>query len=89
MTATTATLTIKYTASVKVDAGWRSVSITAKAEQISKGMAKVIEVTAIDGEAPGYGMSRTGAKRQEFNGHYIASREVGAKKRLSACSVAA
>lgn len=86
---TTTTLTITYTTSVQVDAGWRSINITAKAEQISKGMAKVVEVTAIDGEAPRYGMSRTGANRQRFNGNYIAQREVGAKKRLSACQVAA
>lgn len=82
-------LTISYSASVYTAAGWRNVTIAAKAEKISAGMAKVLEVTEIDGEAPRYGMSRTGAKRQEFNGVAIARREIGAKKRLSACAVAA
>jgi hypothetical protein len=48
-------------------------------------MAKVVKDTAIDGEAPTGTMSRTGAKRQQFWGHGIAEREVGAKKRLSSC----
>jgi hypothetical protein len=80
-------LTISYTSSVKVPAGHRSVTITAKAERISAGMAKVVQVLEIDGEQPGYGMSRTGARRQECNGHWVAQREVGAKKRLSACQI--
>ena len=78
---------ITYTASVFTQAGWRSVSITAEAEQISKGMAAVTRVVAIDGEDPAYGMSRTGAKRQQYNGKAIAQREIGTKKRLSACTV--
>lgn len=81
------TITIKYSTGVLVSAGWRQVTITAIAEKTSAKMAKVIEVTEIDGEAPDYGMSRTGAKRQEFNGHYLDRREMGAKKRLSACVI--
>jgi hypothetical protein len=78
---------IKYYMGVHVPAGWRQVSVLADAEQISAGMAKVINVVQIDGETPGYGQSRTGAKRQEFNGHYWAREEVGKRKRLSACEV--
>lgn len=81
------TITIKYNASVKVDAGFRRVEITARAYPDSKGMATVVEVTAIDGEVPNYGMSRTGARRQQFNGRYVAQREQGARKRLSACEL--
>lgn len=77
---------IKYTASVHTPAGWRSVSITAEADQPSAAMATVTKVLAIDGEEPSYGMSRTGANRQKFNGRAIAMREVGARKRLSACT---
>ena len=82
-------ITLNYTASVFTAAGWRNVTITADADQTSAGMATVTRVTAIDGEAPTYGMSRTGAKRQSFNGQAIAKREAGARKRLSACAIAA
>ena len=78
---------IKYNASVMTQAGWRGVTITAEVKQISKGMAEVVKVTEINGEAPSSGMSRTGAKRQSYNGKHIALREVGAKKRLSACTI--
>jgi len=78
---------IKYTASVFTAAGWRSVTVAADADQISAGMATVTRVTAIDGEAPSYGMSRTGARRQQYNGQAIAKREIGARKRLSACAI--
>jgi hypothetical protein len=78
---------IKYTSSVKVAAGWRSVAIVAACEQVSPGMVQVTRIELIDGETPGYGQSRTGAKRQEFNGKWLAEKQVGAKKRLSACEV--
>lgn len=78
---------IEYTASVYTQAGWRSVSITAEAERTSKAMATVTKVLAIDGEKPSYGMSRTGANRQKYNGMGVAKREIGARKRLSTCSV--
>lgn len=78
---------IEYTASVFTAAGWRSVAITADAERVSDGMARVVAVTAIDSEDPRPGMSRTGARRQQFNGASIAAREVGARKRLSACNI--
>ena len=78
---------IEYTASVFTPAGWRGVTIAAYAERISAGMARVIAVRAIDGEDPRPGMSRTGARRQQFNGVGVAAREVGALKRLSACNI--
>ena len=82
-------MTIKYNASVYTQAGWRGVTIKAKAEQISKGMAQVLDVLEIDGEAPVGYTSRTGAKRQTYHAAGIAQREVGAKKRISACDVVA
>jgi len=79
---------IRYTTSVFTAAGWRSVTITANAVPNKTGkMARVTEVTAIDGEVPKGTMSRTGAKRQAYNGKSIALREQGANKRLSACEV--
>jgi len=77
---------IRYNASVKVPAGWRHIAITARANQVSPGYAVVDEVLQIDGETPQHGMSRTGANRQSYSGLYIANREVGSKKRLSACT---
>jgi hypothetical protein len=78
---------IEYNASVKTEAGWRSVTIRAEATQASAAMAEVTKVISIDGEMPGYGMSRTGARRQQYNGKYVAEREIGARKRLSACEI--
>lgn len=76
---------IGYKSSVYTPAGWRSVTIRARAEQISPAMARVTEVLTIDGETPSRTMSRTGAKRQEYWGTGTAAREIGARKRLSAC----
>jgi hypothetical protein len=78
---------IAYEASVFTAAGWRSVTITALAEKISAGMAAVMEVIAIDGEKPVGYTSRTGAKRQQYHAAGIAAREVGKRKRISACVV--
>ena len=78
---------IEYTASVFTQAGWRSVTITANADKISAGMAKVTQVTEIDGDAPTGYTSRTGSKRQTYNASGIAAREIGAKKRISTCRV--
>jgi len=80
-------MTVKYSASVLVPAGWRNVTITAEVEKTSEKMATVTRVIFIDGEAPiGY-TSRTGAKRQTYHAAGIAEREKGKKKRLSACSI--
>lgn len=71
---------IKYTASVKTPAGWRSELITAKAEQISDKRLRVVSVLDIGGNgATGYA-SRTGARRQQYNVGYFASQQVGAIK---------
>ena len=80
-------MVITYTSSVKVDAGWRSIGITAKAIRLSPGMCQVTEVLTVDGETPAYGQSRTGAKRQSFNGHYWVRQEIGKKKRISSCDI--
>jgi hypothetical protein len=80
-------MVISYRSSVYTPAGWRGVSIQARAQRISAGMVEVIEVVAIDGEAPHYGQSRTGARRQSYNGAGVAQREVGARKRISTCSI--
>ena len=78
---------IEYNGTVLCNAGFRAVTIRAEAERISAGMARVTKVISIDGEVPGYGMSRTGARRQEYNGHNVAQREIGARKRISSCTV--
>jgi hypothetical protein len=77
---------IKYKTAVMVPAGWRSVMITAQAEQISVKRAQVVEVVAIDGESPDGYTSRTGAKRQTYNAAGIAEREKGKIKILSKCA---
>ena len=78
---------IEYTTSVKTPAGWRPVKVVAVAKPISAGMAVVESVEEIDGETTHYGQSRTGAKRQQFNGNYFADAQIGTKKRLSACTI--
>ena len=78
---------IRYVTSVFTPAGWRGVVITAEASKTSEKMALVVEVLEIDGESPKSNMSRTGASRQRFNGKSVSCREVGAKKRLSACEI--
>ena len=83
------TIKIKYFTSVCTDAGWRSVWVRATAVMVSAKMAEVTEVTKIGGEDPARSMSVSGSKRQAFNGLSISQRELGAKKRLSACSILA
>ena len=78
---------IRYVTSVFTPAGWRGVVITAEASKTSEKMALVVEVLEINGESPKSQMSRTGASRQRYNGNSISCREVGAKKRLSACEI--
>ncbi len=78
---------IRYTASVFTPAGWRGVQVQARAERLSAGTARVVEVLAIDGQTPHYGQSRTGARRQTYNGASVALRELGARKRLSSCTI--
>jgi hypothetical protein len=78
---------ISYRSSVYTPAGWRGVQVQARAQRISAGIVEVIEVVTIDGEAPHYGQSRTGARRQSYNGAGVSLREVGARKRLSTCTI--
>lgn len=75
---------IEYTASVLVDAGWRSIRIEAIATLSKTGKkCTVDEVISIDGETPSGYKTRTGAKRQRYSADYVASREVGATKIVS------
>lgn len=78
---------IRYSASVFTPAGWRGVQVQARAERLSSGTVRVLEVLAIDGQTPHYGQSRTGARRQTYNGAGVALREVGSRKRLSSCII--
>ena len=80
---------IEYSASVYTAAGWRSVTITADAAQVSAGMARVDQVTAIDGAPPVGYTSRTGARRQQYHAAGIALREIGKRKRISTCRIIA
>jgi hypothetical protein len=76
---------IKYSSSVLTPAGWRHVSIEAEAKKTSEKMVTIIQVLKIDGNSPVGYTSRTGAKRQKYHAAGIAKREVGMRKRLSAC----
>jgi hypothetical protein len=83
----TQTVNVRYTSSVKVPAGWRSIEITARAEKISAKRAKIIEVLTVDGESHAGYTSRTGANRQKYNAAYIEDREVGKVKNLLGCEL--
>ena len=83
------TIKIKYFTSVCTDAGWRGVWVRATAVMVSAKMAEVTSVMKIGGEDPARSMSVSGSRRQAFNGLSISQREIGAKKRLSACSILA
>ena len=78
---------IEYSAAVLTPAGFRQVAVIAEAERESAGYARVSRVLSIDGEAPAYGMSRTGANRQKYNGIFVAQREIGKRKRISALTI--
>ena len=80
---------IKYDSSVKTNAGWRSVTITAQAEKISDKRVSIKEVIDIDGNGSSGYASRTGAKRQEYSVAYFAKQQLGLTKNLSACEVSA
>lgn len=82
-TATTTLVTIEYKASVNTPAGWRSVHMKGTAKKISEKRVEIVEITHINDEPVQYNMSRTGAKRQEFNGNYFANQEVGKTKNIS------
>jgi hypothetical protein len=74
---------IEYKASVNTPAGHRSVYVIASAIKLTDKRCQVTEVLTIDDEAPNKYMSRTGAKRQQFDGTYLADNEIGKKKNIS------
>lgn len=83
MSNTTKTIKVEYNSSVFTPAGWRGVTITAAAEQISEKRCRVLAVMLIDGKVPSGYTSRTGAKRQAYNAAGVSHREVGKIKNLS------
>jgi hypothetical protein len=80
---------IKYNSSVKTNAGWRGVTITAQAEKISEKRLIVQKVVDIDGNGSSGYASRTGAKRQEYSLGYFAKQQIGAVKLTSKVEVLA
>ena len=84
MTTENATLLVEYKASVNTPAGWRSVHMKGEAKRISDKRVEVVSITHINDEPVQYNMSRTGAKRQAYNGKYFADQEVGKIKNISA-----
>ena len=81
------TIIIEYNTSVFTPSGWKGIEVTALAEKTSEKMAIVKKVLEVNGEIPRYKQSRTGSRRQIFNGLSIAKREINAKKRLSSCTI--
>ena len=79
------TVTATYNSSVKVQAGWRSIKITALLEKVSEKRAKVVKVIDVDGDGDHGYTSRTGAKRQQYSINYVAQRELDSIKILSKC----
>ena len=74
---------IEYKAAVNTPAGHRTVYIIANATKLSEKRVVIDSVINIDDETPEKVMSRTGAKRQQYDGLYYASAEVGKKKNIS------
>ena len=83
MSETTKNIKVEYGSSVFTPAGWRGVTITAAAEQISEKRCRILGVMLIDGKVPSGYASRTGAKRQSYNAAGVSQREVGKIKNLS------
>jgi hypothetical protein len=77
------TIKVEYKSSVFTPAGWRSVTITAAAEQISPKRCRILSVMLIDGKVPSGYASRTGAKRQTYNADGVSKREIDKIKNLS------
>jgi len=78
---------ITYSSSVKTPAGWRSVTVTADAQEVSEKRVKVIKVTDIDGEGNSGFASRTGANRQKYNLGFFADAEAGKLKNKSSVKI--
>jgi len=77
----------QYNVSVKTPAGWRSVSVLSNVLKISEKRVEILSIQEIDGETPNHHQSRTGAKRQAFDGVYFANNEVGKVKNISSISL--
>ena len=81
------TIEISYTTSVHTPAGWRSETVTARAEKISEKRARITKVIDVGGNgATGYA-SRTGANRQKYSVGGVATREQGKIKIIGACTI--
>ena len=76
-------VTVKYKSSVLTAAGWRSTTIVANANYLSAKRVEIISVELIDGLTPEKNMTRTGSKRQSYDGIYFAGNETGKVKNIS------
>jgi hypothetical protein len=76
-------VTVKYKSSVLTMAGWRSVTIVAGANYLSAKRVEIISVDLIDGLKPEKNMTRTGSKRQTYDGLYYSNCESGKVKNIS------
>jgi hypothetical protein len=74
---------VEYKSSVNTLAGHRSVYIIAEAKKLSDKRVEITNVLTIDDKQPKHTMSRTGAKRQQYDGLYYAAQEVGKKKNIA------
>lgn len=74
---------IEYKSTALTAAGYRSVYVIAEAKKLSEKRCEVVRVLTINDEVPRCRMSRTGARRQEFNGLKLAELEEGKKKNIS------
>ena len=76
-------VTVKYKSSVLTAAGWRSITIIAGANYLSAKRVEITCVDSIDGLTPEKNMTRTGSKRQSYDGLYFAGNEAGKVKNIS------
>ena len=76
-------VTVKYNSSVLTAAGWRSITIMAQANYLSAKRVEITCVDSIDGLTPSNNMSRTGSKRQTYDGLYYSNCESGKVKNIS------
>ena len=74
---------IEYKAAVFTPAGHRSVYVIANAKKTSEKRCVVTEVLSIDDNVPAHSMSVTGAKRQQYDGLFLAANEIGKIKNIS------
>ena len=74
---------VRYKSSVLTLAGWRSITIVAGANYLSAKRVEIINVELIDGLTPQKNMTRTGSKRQTYDGIYYSNCEAGKVKNIS------